>query len=585
MASAGPRSSAPPRSTSSKLATRLAAALPKSHTFYLYHVSTPPTKTTALCSAPPGEREDRTYVEKHFLAVAIDANSSGSSRRRPSLSPRSSPPSGTSSKRTSRVLVMGLEVFVYSTAYSSIFFVSKADSTGYLHLVRFPKGTPSPIREVSSAFLNHLLESRRRSSIQSVVSLFARSQAQYLFPGSIENNQKHVLDDRGLIRWWCRVLNSLLQPPQPRGNAWGGIKGYLLVPGLDTYETRAFLPRTPEARSNWLLGHPLKLISHYHREYDWIPPSCLIPKFPDDPKSRFRDELDDETQSCTGTQTTGAWKSVRDLDQFWEMMAFRQECSSGQLTGFIWVVFDPVPSLDASKEASAPPSSAATTSSRSRTTPEPSNTTNHHPGHGASPLKSITGTPVRTRSPAQPAKRKRKPLTGVIVPRKPRVKTQKRNYLAKLPVSTPFYYWPEDGRGTRLVDERGYDNISKLLLRLDFASLDLAIDSTEKWVKEVGLGESWSVDVVGEREGASPPASAASHEAGPGVNNLTSLVKRKRAESGSAAGAESKTNVLGAGLLRKKPKGAILEPPLGMEDKEPKVHVLGAGLVRKKPKS
>ncbi|KAK5240099.1 hypothetical protein LTR16_011110, partial [Cryomyces antarcticus] len=63
----------------------------------------------------------------------------------------------------------------------------------------------------------------------------------------------------------------------------------------------------------------------------------------------FLDELDEELPDASSSQinvspkkrSAGQWKSVKTLEQFWEMMAYRQECSSGRLVGFIWVVFTP----------------------------------------------------------------------------------------------------------------------------------------------------------------------------------------------------------------------------------------------------
>lgn len=164
----------------------LAEVLPKGYNFKLYHVSTPPTKTSAIYSPPPGTRPDRTYCESHFLTVSIDA------------------PAKTLDaidKGSSELLVYAIEVLIYSTAFSTTFFVSKADSTGYLHLLNLPQGTSSPIKTTISTFLEHLVQKRRRPGIPSIVSLFARAQDQYLFPGSVDNKGKHVLDDRGLVRW------------------------------------------------------------------------------------------------------------------------------------------------------------------------------------------------------------------------------------------------------------------------------------------------------------------------------------------------------------------------------------------------
>jgi hypothetical protein len=52
----------------------------------------------------------------------------------------------------------------------------------------------------------------------------------------------------------------------------------------------------------------------------------VIPVFPDDPKARFLADLKTEGQLATTT-----------VKQFWELMEFRQECSSGRLVGFLSV--------------------------------------------------------------------------------------------------------------------------------------------------------------------------------------------------------------------------------------------------------
>ena len=199
------------------LRRRLEAVLPKGHQFGIYHLSTPPSKSAPLCSAPPKERPDRTCCESHFLNVAINV-----------------PVSEQKSTSHKKLLVFGVEILIYTTSYTTTLFVSKADSTGYLHLLNLPKGTPSPIREVCAAFISHLAEKRRRRGKQLIISLFARAQNQYLYPGSIDYSGKHVLDDRGLVKWWCRVLSPILESP-PSGTLppWKSTRGYLVVPGLD----------------------------------------------------------------------------------------------------------------------------------------------------------------------------------------------------------------------------------------------------------------------------------------------------------------------------------------------------------------
>lgn len=515
------------------LGARLASVLPKGHDFTTFHISTPPTKTDPLYSPPPNERPERTYCENHFLAVSINAPD----------------------EPGKQVLVLGIEVFIYTTAQSTTLFVSKADSTGYLTLLNLPKGTPSPIREICATFVGFLVEKRRRKDIQFVVNLFARAQDQYLFPGSVDNKGKHVLDDRGLIKWWCRVLDPLLGPaPKSTEAPWKSAKGYIVVPGLETYETRALTPRKED--SAWEFTHPLERISHYYREFDWVPPRCLIPHFPDDPKSRFRDELDEEAASSQAMKKQGSWKSVKTLDTFWEMMAYRQECSSGRMTGFIWLVFDdqePAPKPDDSQSTAAPE-----TPKKQRIVQITPTTT---------PRKLF---PSKDKKDSKAKKKKtKKTLKGPIIARAPRIKKAKHNYLLDRPAKTAYYSWTPQGRGEKIVDEAAYKRIVELLLHLDFATLNKAVGSTRRWLSEGGGGGKWGVVVSGTRE--TPVLSVSSSDTG--VNNLTGLVKRKRTDS-TVDTNQSKVNVLSAGLVKKKPK----------EESKGDVNVLSTGLIRKKPK-
>ncbi|APA05869.1 hypothetical protein sscle_01g006390 [Sclerotinia sclerotiorum 1980 UF-70] len=543
---------------------RLASVLPKDVTFKIYHLSTPPTKTSSLYSAPPNSRPDRTYCESHFLTVSIKT------------------PLKKDAPETVEVLVFAIEILIYSTAYDTTFFVSKADSTGYLHLLNLPKGTPSPIRDISATFLQHLIQQRQRENIRSVVSLFARAQDQYLFPGSIEYSGKHVLDDRGLVRWWCRVLDSLIEQTEisidSRKSQWDSVKGFLIVPGQDNYETRSYLPARAKiqgAQSSWTIGHPLRQISRHLND---VPPRCLVPHYPDDPKARFLDELDDEIGRGKD-DSSGQWKSVRNIDQFWEMMAYRQECSAGRLVGFIWIVLTPSVSHDQgdlvpdssqtttlandSQEElnslfpSVPDATVASTPSTSFTSSFPSQ---QSPSKGSDNM-SFTEEPTRLSKPF--ALRKKKKLSGVIIPRQPRIKTETKNYLLERPESTAYYCWRPEGRGQVIVDETDYHRINELLLRLDFADLDLASSSSKRWINEVrsgagSMGDAWGQLVTGTK-----------------VTEITS-------KTGGAG-----ITTLNVGLVRKKRKSSADEPqePTPTTTSAPQVNVLGAGMVRKKIKN
>lgn len=556
---------------SAALLDKLAHVLPKGYKFTLHHLSTPPTRTDPLYSCPPGARPDRTYRESHFLAVSIDLPARTTPQRTLSSLP-SSPATPSGSHNTSRqVLVLGLEVFIFTTAWSSTFFVSKADSTGYLHLLNLPKGSPSAIREISSAFVSYLVNERRRDNVQSIVSLFARAQNQYLFPGSVENKGKHVLDDRGLVRWWCRVLNSIMEeqgteedsifrPANNKKGTWEAKKGYLVVPSLDTYESRAFLPRTASASSNWVLNHPLERISHFAREYDWVPPRCLVPKFPDDPKSRFRDELDLEASKSAQYEERGLWLSVRTMDQFWEMMTYRQECSGGHMTGFLWVVLEPH-GWSKTNEVTSPIESLVTpnTSFDGSLASQPITPPRRRDGLPAStpkssPLKLVVtpGSAQRSLGKLSPSKDdldatpKKRILQGPIRPRLPRVKKHARNYVPNIPISTAYYYWPPEGRGTRIVAEADYKRSVDLLTKLDFENLELATRSSKRWIDEVGGGQRWALEVIGRRQLPSTTGILPTT-----VNNLTGLVRKKQLPTG----------VKGTGDVGKTDSGYPLESP------------------------
>ncbi|KAK2617011.1 hypothetical protein QQS21_000102 [Conoideocrella luteorostrata] len=563
-----------PSADDGRLAGRLAAVLPSGVPFGIYHVSTPPRKTDALYSSPPNERPDRTYCENHFLAVSIDVPSTTQSAIRDANPSQS----GTGSRK--EVVVLGIEIFIYTTAHSTTLFVSKADSTGYLQLLNLPKGTPSPIREVCASFIEHLIENRRRRDVQFVVSLFARSQGQYLFPGSVDHGGKHVLDDWGLIKWWCRVLDPVVtSPPAGSGaSSWKSVKGYLVVPGLDTHETRALIPRTTAAASSWSLAHPLEKISHYCREFDWVPPRCLIPRFPDDPKSRFRDELDEEAGTSRAMKHTGSWKSVKTLDMFWEMMAYRQECSSGRMTGFIWVVFDDKSEGTTEAESKYTPSGTLTKQGN-----EPLSVTAPNTAPRKLFLSKADRQDKRTPKVGNKSKKKKIKLRGPIKPRQPQAKTEQRNYLLKIPISTAYYYWPAQGRGDRVVNETTYKRITDLMLHTDFSTLDKAVGSSKRWINEVGIGSTWGRTVVGQRE---TPATAANADGAAGVadpvHNLSSLVKRKRSDT---AGQEENggVNVLTAGLVKRKAKAD--QQQQSSPDGKADVTVLNPGLLRKKPKT
>ncbi|EMR61940.1 putative h3 k56 histone acetylation protein kat11 protein [Eutypa lata UCREL1] len=454
----------------SLLVEELSKVLPKDVNFEAYHLSTPPTVTDALFHPPAQaltlETEEprptkplRTYCEKHFLALSVDAG-----KYKPSSQ--------------GQVLVLGLEIYIYTTSYSTTIFVSKADSTGYLNLLNLPKGTPSPIREVTVAFIAFLVTTRQRSS--------------------------------------------------------------------------------------------KKLVA------------------------RFVEELEEGTS--TKVKLSKGWRSPRSLHEFWEMMAFRQECSSGRLTGFIWVVFDAKLPPRRPNAAVLPTPSASFSGPDASTlvTPADSQETPTAPASSKENTSKSTATAPEANRRKKPAK---KVLKGRIIPRKPQIKTHNRT---KFPdrIETHYYYWPEEGRGQVVLDESGYNRAIELLLHLEFSKLDVATTSTARWINEVNVGAKWGLQIVGLRDAPVRP-SQSSVSTSSGVNNLSGMIRRKRPAEGDAATNDGNgsaaaappvaVNTLGAGLVRKKAKIADADEDASVPGQEAvglksKVNVLSAGLVRRKAK-
>ena len=400
------------------LQDRLTKDLPEGCHFTIHHLSAPPIKANPIFAAPPGLPEEETYDERHFLSVSIE-------------------------HRSQSLQVFAIEVYIYTTEHLTTLFVSKADSTGYLYLLNLPKAAPSPFRIICTTFLAFLVEERSRPDRKLVISLFARSQSQYLFPGSVENDRKHVLDDRALIKWWCKVADPLLEGIQEGSTeTQASIKplcsGYLRVPGCDIHEIRGFFPKGHRLNGKencWRIGDPLRELA----QSPTLPERCLIPRYPDDPKARFLVDLDDElpdfeTDSKTPVgadgqplpplASTGQWKSVRSLNQFWEAMSFRQECAAGRLVGFMWAVFIP-------KEL------------------QPAN--------------------ISSRTSNQ------------------EVPSQETQESLDLPEQTKQYFWPPSSRGEVVLRSKDYEWVGELLLKLDYGTVKDTIESTKALINGVAL--------------------------------------------------------------------------------------------------
>ncbi len=566
------------------LSERLAQALPKDIHFIVHHVSTPPTPCPAIYSAPPGKKPEKTFCETQFLSVSVPSDGA-------------------------QIQVFGLEILIYTTKYLTTLFVSKADSTGYLYLLNLPEGTPSPLKTISSTFLRYLIEQRQRPDTRLVLSLFARAQNQYLFPGSVENNRKHVLDDRRLIKWWCQVLDTVLEPSTPLPSlteASNGTNfridnnsvpahGFLRVPGCDNHETAAFFPKhvqvTPGSlQYRWSAADPLRDLGRDPN----LPERCLIPRFPDDPKSRFLIDLDNELPDpenelqgqLSKAENDGRWRSVRSLEQFWDLMSFRQECSAGRLVGFLWGVFIPLgldETLEAFSDSSSCRSSLGKTSVQpTLPTPVQSQAIDSQSLRSETPLRSSplrdTQAPLSPSTPIRPATDETQlSIKSPFTTQSPEKQIMSNHasptkvlLVGDIPEKTKYYYWPIAGRGEIVIREKSYQRMNKLLLKLDYANEEIAKKSSEKWLKEVAAvakRDKWGQLAVGQKE----VTQAISDAAQPAATTLNmGLVKKKKKRphsegelvvtDQSSNGTDDKlpgtdgANVLDPGHVRKKAK-------------------------------
>ncbi|GAA5910493.1 hypothetical protein JCM8208_007622 [Rhodotorula glutinis] len=323
------------------------------------------------------------------------------------------PPTATTPTREALVPIAALEASLYFVPSSScaLLYISKVDTTG------LSSSPISPTRALVSAFVAHHLAHPPHGATRLRVHVFARAQSQYLFPGSADNKQtKRVLDDKQLLRWWKATLErASIMATHGNGNgddkAGESIRKWYLVPGLAHLES---LPYVPATAPGWTYGNPYSsLSSPLHPASD--PPSAHplpdhVPAFADDPKSRFLHSLTSSPVAASGTagDYDDAWRALGSatfsagaaplqkvgelerqvererarlvqgvpggVDEWWERMAFRQECCAGQLVGFFVVaVGEPAPSSSSSPSSApavappaAPPSPTHSTTSSSR---------------------------------------------------------------------------------------------------------------------------------------------------------------------------------------------------------------------------
>lgn len=156
----------------------------------------------------------------------------------------------------------------------------------------------------------NLLENQ---NISTKLVLFTRSEGQYLFPESMKNHDKHILDGKLLLKWWLKNINNFV-------NEWNNCKKFLNVLNSEKREIMKYFPS-----NDWIVGN----VYDFDKD-NKINNSELaiynIPLLPDDPKGRFLEHLVVEGRS----------KKVK-CKQYWQELSIRQEFSFGAIVGLIGI--------------------------------------------------------------------------------------------------------------------------------------------------------------------------------------------------------------------------------------------------------
>ncbi|KAG0369357.1 hypothetical protein BGZ54_010188 [Gamsiella multidivaricata] len=173
--------------------------------------------------------------------------------------------------------------------------------------------------------------------------VFARAQPQYLFAESAKNTGKHILNDRGLVRWWKNMIDSVYTLNINSNDSWPDqkrrdptkVQGWWLIPGIETERQATNIIQSTSSTysittassssSSSPLSSPFQWTYGYPDKGSKEMAHTLIPQFPDDPKSRMM-----QSPSCAG--------GFVNIDTFWELAAIGEESGAGKITGFFRVI-------------------------------------------------------------------------------------------------------------------------------------------------------------------------------------------------------------------------------------------------------
>lgn len=191
-------------------------------------------------------------------------------------------------------------------SYEYILTVEKEEEKQHIVYISKIDTTTTKVKGLTGRLVQGYITSLPPST---AVFVFARAQPQYLFANSAENKDKAVLDDRSLVSWWLFALNKI-----PMTTSSGS--GWWSVPGIE--DAPSALIEIGARKRGWQNAD--KITWKYGHSF---PPEAearlVIPQFEDDAKSRLLKNMAEESTKVA---------------EFWELLAFGEECGSGKVTGF-----------------------------------------------------------------------------------------------------------------------------------------------------------------------------------------------------------------------------------------------------------
>lgn len=159
------------------------------------------------------------------------------------------------------------------------------------------------------------------------ISLFTRAEPQYLFPNSGKNKTKHILNGDELLKWWCKLINSIVDDKDSQIFNQVNQK-MLFIPNSDKSSTSRYFSKLENTKCEWGVGDIFSQSKEdtQNQKNDHKIAIYNIPLLPDDPKGRFLEHLVVENRA----------KKVS-LTQFWVELGVRQEFRLGVVVGVIGI--------------------------------------------------------------------------------------------------------------------------------------------------------------------------------------------------------------------------------------------------------